>query len=163
MAAAKYKIKKAPRLELSGVKTFQGMEGQGLNADLWFDGKKVAFVLDEGCGGEMRIHVACVQHNPPVFAHAELRAAEEYVKGLNLPSEDMDLTVEQDLESLINETVDDIANDKRMRRLAKDNVLFTLPDDKPGEFHMAKHRGKPEAAKAYWTSKYPGGIKFIEV
>ena len=36
------------------VKTFRGMEGEGYNADLYRDGKKIAFVIDEGCGGETR-------------------------------------------------------------------------------------------------------------
>ena len=36
---------------IKGVKTFRGMEGQGFNATLCRDGKPVAHVDDEGCGG----------------------------------------------------------------------------------------------------------------
>lgn len=41
-------------LSVKGVKTFRGMEGHGFNATLYLDGKKVAFVMDEGSGGCMR-------------------------------------------------------------------------------------------------------------
>lgn len=41
--------------QLKSVKTFQGMDGIGLNANLYYKNKKVAFVLDEGHGGELNI------------------------------------------------------------------------------------------------------------
>lgn len=40
---------------LKGYKTFRGMEGHGFNATLMLGKKTVAFLLDEGNGGEMRI------------------------------------------------------------------------------------------------------------
>ena len=33
------------------VKSFRGTDGYGFNADLMKDGRKIAFVIDEGCGG----------------------------------------------------------------------------------------------------------------
>lgn len=42
-------------LQLKGLKYFQGMEGTGFNANLYLNNKKVAFCMDEGCGGEMSI------------------------------------------------------------------------------------------------------------
>ena len=39
------------QFQVKGVKTFEGMEGYGINANLYFEGKKVAFILDEGNGG----------------------------------------------------------------------------------------------------------------
>jgi len=41
--------------EVKGVKSFVGMDGYGFNATLYRKGKKVAFCIDEGCGGEVRI------------------------------------------------------------------------------------------------------------
>jgi hypothetical protein len=43
------------KFELKSVKTWQGCDGYGLSANLYVNGKKVATVLDEGNGGEMRI------------------------------------------------------------------------------------------------------------
>lgn len=38
-------------LSIKGLKTFRGMDGIGVNANLYYKSKKVAFILDEGCGG----------------------------------------------------------------------------------------------------------------
>jgi hypothetical protein len=40
---------------ITKIKTFRGMEGYGLNATICRNGKPVAFVMDEGCGGETMI------------------------------------------------------------------------------------------------------------
>lgn len=42
-------------LELKSVKTFIGTDGYGLNANLYYKGKKVAFILDKGNGGPLNI------------------------------------------------------------------------------------------------------------
>ena len=39
-------------IELKGIKTFQGMEGVGFNANIYLDGKKVGFVMDSAYGGD---------------------------------------------------------------------------------------------------------------
>jgi len=41
--------------EAKGIKTFRGMEGEGYNADLYRDGKKVAFVIDDATGGMLDV------------------------------------------------------------------------------------------------------------
>ena len=43
---------KDARLDVRGIKTFRGRDGEGLSANLYFDGRKVCEVLDEGHGGE---------------------------------------------------------------------------------------------------------------
>lgn len=40
---------------VKGVKTFRGREGEGYNATLYRDGKKVAFVTDDASGGQLDI------------------------------------------------------------------------------------------------------------
>jgi hypothetical protein len=47
---------KDKRLQVKGIKTFKGREGVGLNATLYFDGKKVCEVMDSADGGEMDYH-----------------------------------------------------------------------------------------------------------
>ena len=156
-------INKAPRLALSGIKTFTGMEGQGLNADLYFDGKKVAFVLDEGCGGEMLFQWNDGRsHNSAIS-----KQVNEYIASLNLPVEKIGLRgendseridIEQDLESLVNNTVDDIADQKRMARMAKTSVLYRLPEQAKDAFYALKHKGQPDACKAHILKKHPNAI-----
>ena len=41
------------RFELKKIKLFQGMEGYGLNADLYINGVKCLFIRDAGDGGEI--------------------------------------------------------------------------------------------------------------
>jgi hypothetical protein len=40
---------------VKNVKSFVGMDGYGFNANLYRGKKKVAFLIDEGCGGEVNI------------------------------------------------------------------------------------------------------------
>ena len=41
--------------EIKGLKTFMGMEGYGVNASLYYKGKKIAFIIDDGNGGCLNI------------------------------------------------------------------------------------------------------------
>ena len=42
-------------LELKSVKEFIGFDGSGVNANLYYKGKKVAFAIDSGNGGDLTI------------------------------------------------------------------------------------------------------------
>lgn len=68
-------------LELKAVKTFIGSDGYGLNANLYYKGKKVAFVLDEGNGGELMVYFADKDKQEKVLAVAN-RYYEKYPKYL---------------------------------------------------------------------------------
>ena len=45
-----------PRLAVKNIKTFNGHDGVGLDATLYFDGKKVCHVFDDARGGEVEYH-----------------------------------------------------------------------------------------------------------
>tara|TARA_Y100001938_G_C8083160_1_gene430358 strand:- start:870 stop:1481 length:612 start_codon:yes stop_codon:yes gene_type:complete len=47
---------------LKGLKTFMGMDCPGINASLYFKGKKVAFLIDEGNGGCLNIDWVMIQN-----------------------------------------------------------------------------------------------------
>lgn len=68
-------------LQLKAVKTFVGHDGYGLNANLYLNNKKVAFVLDEGCGGELDIQFFDKEKRDEVFAIAN-RYYKKYPKFL---------------------------------------------------------------------------------
>lgn len=68
-------------LELKAVKTFIGSDGYGLNANLYYKDKKVAFVLDEGNGGELMVYFADKDKQEKVLAVAN-RYYEKYPKYL---------------------------------------------------------------------------------
>lgn len=48
---------KKPVIELKKVKTFRGMEGTGLEADVYVDGIKTCKVLDDSTGGDIKYEV----------------------------------------------------------------------------------------------------------
>lgn len=63
-----------PSIELKKVKTFRGMEGYGLNAEVYVNGIKACFVIDEGNGGEMRFD--------QVYDRASMELLEKYAKSI---------------------------------------------------------------------------------
>ena len=67
------------RLEVKNIKTFKGMDGVGLNATLYFDGKRVCEVIDEGSGGEPYYRWAGATH---AEADATEKKVEAYVSTL---------------------------------------------------------------------------------
>ncbi len=46
----------SPRLIVKGIKTFRGHDGTGLNAMLYFDGKKTCEIFDSAHGGEWEMN-----------------------------------------------------------------------------------------------------------
>ena len=48
-------IDKQKMLEIKALKTFKGMEGMGVNCNMYLDGKKIGEIIDEGNGGCLHI------------------------------------------------------------------------------------------------------------
>lgn len=69
-----------PQITLKGVKTFRGMDGVGLNADVYINGVKCYFALDEGCGGEMVF-------NSYALCETDPRKKAEIIKNIKLVDE----------------------------------------------------------------------------
>ena len=71
------KIIKNSKFSIKSLKTFVGREGYGINANLYYNNKKVAFLLDSGNGGCLDIDWDCVNKDgspciPPIVKEAEL-------------------------------------------------------------------------------------------
>ena len=117
------------RITLKKVKTFKGMDGVGLNADVYFDGKKVAEALDEGCGGDMWIQW---------LDRSMEKVVADYITSLNIPAEvvsypSVPTTFEMpyNLEQIINNFVDGMETQKRLKSICRAKTLVRLTD---GEF-----------------------------
>jgi hypothetical protein len=121
-------VKLASRITLKKVKTFKGMDGIGINADVYFDGKKVAEALDEGCGGELYIQWLDPKMESVVAA---------YITSLNIPAEVVhcegtsDFEMPYDLEHIINTFVDGMETQKRLKAICRTKTLIRLTN---GEF-----------------------------
>ncbi len=106
------------------IKTFRGMEGEGFNATLCRDGRKVASVIDDATGGDVHFQ----------WADARSRGAEEkrlleFVKTLPRERwEDTEYDVTSDV--FLAALVDEAQTEKRLRRLFRNETLFRLKGDR---------------------------------
>jgi hypothetical protein len=127
---------------LKGVKTFRGMDGEGLNATLYRGDKKVAFILDEGCGGEMRFDFYDQMHGRSAEGDLwDAFIAGEKAKCDDTKKDEFGLTERgyMDGASWVNKKVDDMQNDKRFRRLCKTSIVFQVGEKIGGpEFQSVK-------------------------
>jgi len=133
------------------VKSFEGMEGKGFNAELVRDGKPVAFVIDEGNGGcyyfrwydrgAVTVDVPWVDYkgNPVVVrCTPEEAAMHEEIRGKMWESEFLDGQKQMDLDMFVGELVDAHENAKRFKRLAKAKTLFRYVGEPEGAWHVLK-------------------------
>jgi hypothetical protein len=175
-------IGKAPRLAVANIKSHRGMEGMTLDADLYMDGKKVGYCIDDGNGGGMMFQWAGYSDDlTPEESGRKMRenrdAVEQYIASLNLPPEIINgvgpepFEMKQDLELLVNDTVGKWEQEKAQRaqfaRLAKGKVLFRMPGEATDSYRTVALKNKQEQAftveqlKAFILQKYPGAT-FIE-
>lgn len=158
------RYKQLPLLTLKGVKTFAGMEGQGLNATLYYKGARVARIFDEGSGGEMRFYWGLSVRGerpgaPQDWMERDVRA---YIVAANIPPTPYDFgggnagSFPYDLPSFVNEWVDQKALERKLANWKKKMVVFTIPGGKEGEYNMVAHRGNPESTKVAILKGYPG-------
>lgn len=107
-----------PKLELKKVKTFRGREGYGLNAEIWVNDRKAAYIIDEGNGGMYRYDI----HDKELWAILEAYAAslppalEDITNGINLP---------MDVDMLIDEAFDSMQKVKEWNKMVK-QMEFTI-------------------------------------
>jgi hypothetical protein len=143
---------------LKGVKTFRGMDGQGLNATLMRGDKKVAFILDEGCGGEMRFDFVDRLHGNS----SEEDLWDAFIAAEKLKTDDTKLDEYGHTERFyfdgatwVNKKVDDLLNEKRFRKMCKTKTLFQVGDEiGSGQFMALK--GVDLATRQYIEKKYKG-------
>lgn len=123
------------KFELKKVKTFQGMEGTGLNADLYINGVKCLFVIDEANGGEFNYHKNItnnVQTNNKI--DNLINAMDKHIKTLpdivtDLGNKKINLEMNRDL--FIDNLLADIEkakHEKKMQKLYETSIVFGLPN-----------------------------------
>lgn len=139
---------------LIGIKTFIGMEGQGLNAVLCRDGEEVAFVLDEAQGGEMCFDFTNPRQNGKSYEKHKGSAAKEeqlfsafvakwfvesgererWIKSMQEHDPEYkgdDVRPQSMMEDWVNDFVDTLQSEKRMKKVLGKKIAFTKKG-KPG-------------------------------
>ena len=147
------------KYEVARIKTFRGMDGQGLNAVLIRDHKAIAELLDEGCGGEMHFDWLDQKHGESA-EEAMFKAFIEEEK-LKIPADKKDPDtgmLERSYfsgESWVNAEVDRIMNERRFRKTCKTKTMFQVGDKIGGdEFLVIK--GVDDKTRQYILKKYAG-------
>jgi hypothetical protein len=140
---------------LKGIKTFRGTDGDGLNATLYRDGVKVAFILDEGNGGDMHLQwfdqqatrmtipwvdyqgkpctIRCTPEEAKLY---EFLRGKTWTFGKEFGKPDQ--TIQTDPDDFIAELAEKTLNDNRFQKMCKTKVLFRLKTDKEGEWRTFK-------------------------
>ena len=112
--------------EIKGLKTFMGMEGYGVNASLYYKGKKMAFIIDGGNGGCLDIDWNWGNKNDKPYVPTIVKEAKTYLESLvnTLPKKSMWEKYDFDGEGVMNALVDDYLAKQDFRKcLNKVSVL----------------------------------------
>jgi hypothetical protein len=143
---------------IKGVKTFRGMDGQGLNATLYRGDKKVALILDEGCGGEMSFDFLDFMHGKSKEEDLfEIFIAEQKLKADDTKKDEFGHTERFYFDGAhwVNTSIDDMMYQKSLRRACKTKTLFQV-GDKIGTDSFMQIKGVDLKTRQYIEKKYAG-------
>jgi hypothetical protein len=121
MSNASNKTGKEPKIELKNVKTFRGMEGYGLNATLYVDGIKTAFVIDDANGGPVDYEIFNKAKFDEIKAYAASLPAEPIVfDGVPaLDEKNQPMTIQPDVDTLVDKAFNLIQRAKEQKKIEK--------------------------------------------
>jgi len=145
--------------DIKGFKTFRGMEGGGFNATLTLNKKDVAFLMDEGNGGELRIEWKEGHWKMPANVK-EFLASDEAVKiaikrELAFREEykfrdDAPLPMTWDQSDFVEYLIEKHEEKKKLKKLAKKHGLVFQPSTEAGSSKLSYYPGPK--GKKQWSS-----------
>jgi hypothetical protein len=147
--------------EIKKLKSFMGNEGYGFNAELWMDGRKAAFVIDDASGGGFQWH----------WENELLEQKfHDYVKALPVEklsddAEDWEKEMypngrELNDECFLAAMVDQHCAGTKIKRAVKKSTLFVLPNSKKTYFSIPQPFN-PETKARILSNPKNAGAKFI--
>ena len=158
--------------QIKAFKSFRGMEGKGYNATLCRDGKPVAFVIDEGNGGEVNFHWEDFKapRVDVIVRHYQTHAPTQYLGTpeealfaayvMALPQYEFYGKSYHNFDTAMGELVQKVETEKQYIRWCKTSTVFHVKGDKEGEFRTMKMVYSPKA-KAVIIAKYGNQIDEI--
>lgn len=132
MKNTKTTLATAPKIELKNVKTFRGTEGHGLNATIYVDGIKTAFIMDAADGGEPQYDVFNKEKFKQLEDYAASLPAEPIVfDGVTMKEKDgTPMTIQPSVDSLVDEVFNQLERAKQAKKLEKkmvQSVMWGVP------------------------------------
>jgi hypothetical protein len=116
-----------PQVELKKVKLFRGMEGYGLNADVWINGVKCLLAIDEGNGGEMDFE----RYANTEVVKANVKLLEDHIKTLPKDKDGFKVDMGSFIDNVLvkqEEAKVKAKNEKRMERLYNTAIVIGVPN-----------------------------------
>jgi len=124
----------APVITLKNVKTFIGREGYGLNATIYVDGIKTAFIMDDASGGEPDYDVFNEEKFDEVKAYCEAQPETPMVIGGEpIFRDDKPLMVKLTLDELVDNAFNIIQREnfkKKLERKMLNHIMWGIPGGK---------------------------------
>ena len=120
---------KEPKVTLKKIKTFLGIEGYGVNADVYINGKLACTAIDSGDGGEMYFQP---NYNDVEQSKALIKALEDYCATQPKIKITDKFFVDYTMEDYINNLLVEMVNkkeQKRMNKLFQTAIVFGKPND----------------------------------
>lgn len=153
---------KAIAFEIKKFKSFIGNEGHGFNADLYMDGQKACFVLDDASGGGMQYQ----------WVNRDFeKKFREYIKALPVEplkpdAEDWEKKAwpngrEVSDDCFMGALVDRHETFARLSRKAKKSIVFSLPKNKKGEYYSVNLPFSPENKAKLLANPKNAGARII--
>jgi len=124
----------APKVELKNVRTFQGHDGTGLNADIWINGINCMHVYDGAYGGEFEYTENTYQNPKVEQVKANIKLLDDYIATLpeqtsEFGNKTFKIKVNRDI--FINDLLaekEKAKNQKKMVKLMQTCLIFGVPD-----------------------------------
>jgi len=147
-----------PKLTIKNYRSAgHGMEGEMWSCTLYVDGKRAALVSDSGNGAELNIDWSPsggFRFRPGPVGEKVLA----YVKGLPPlpPTPDYPRELPMDLDLLIQQMVDDMLEEKKLKQWCKKSMVLRDPDAPEGQYLRYKTAYNPtlaEHARRHFAAK----------
>ncbi len=150
---------------LKKVKTFNGMEGGGYEADVYLGKKKIAHAFNEGSGGCDHLHFFDRADRAPfeafVVAWYETSTAKtEWQKLTEQYGGDPNASNDFKMESWIGSIIDRMEEEKWLKRNSKTKTPFRLVGDDPGNWRTVNAPISAEVA-TWIRNKYGDQVETI--
>lgn len=162
-----------PVYTVSGIKTFRGHEGDGFNANLLKDGKKVALVMDDASGGESRfewvdykaprVAVPWVNYQGNPFTlecTPEEASLYEHIRGKHWSFDGEDRG-QIDPALFVSELVDSYETSKKLKKWCKTQTVFRLEGDAIGSYRLLRIPYSDPRARDFLIRTH--GVKITEL
>lgn len=146
------------KFTIKGLKTWTSREGGGYQFNLYRDGKKFAFVHQDGNGGPTEFQFADEEHPN---SRGEFRVEfKQYCASLPYWTGHDGKPRPKDMDMAVAEMLDEHETQKQMARLRKKGILFRLSSDSPETIRTIGTLDLITAQK-YLDQKHPGAYVLI--